>query len=131
MSGIIEEVRKAKQASSKLAIMRSSDKDRALEAMAAAIEKNIDYFIEAKMDREQSRSKVSESLKAITEDINASSETKKEAYDKMIALSENTEKEMRIEALINKMGFEESFVLFADNGSIDVVVKTPDRKSVV
>jgi len=84
-----------------------------------------DYFIEAKMDREQSRSKVSESLKAITEDINASSETKKEAYDKMIALSENTEKEMRIEALINKMGFEESFVLFADNGSIDVVVKTP------
>jgi len=47
MSGIIEEVRKAKQASSKLAIMRSSDKDRALEAMAAAIEKNIDYFIEA------------------------------------------------------------------------------------
>ena len=84
-----------------------------------------DYFVEAKMDREQSRSKTSESLKAITEDINASSATKEEAYNKMMALTTNTEKEMRIEALINKMGFDESFVLFADNGSVDVVVKTP------
>ena len=84
-----------------------------------------DYFVEAKMDREQSRSKTSESLKAITEDINASSATKEEAYNKMMALTTNTEKEMRIEALINKMGFDESFVLFADNGSVDVVIKTP------
>lgn len=84
-----------------------------------------DYFVEAKMDREQSRSKTSESLKAITEDINASSETKKEAYDKMMTIDTNTEKEMRIEALVNKMGFDESFVLFADNGSVDVVIKTP------
>jgi len=84
-----------------------------------------DYFVQAKMDKEQSRSKTSESLKDITEDINASKETKAEAYDKMIGITTNADKEMRIESLINKMGFDESFVVFADNGSVDIVVKTP------
>lgn len=84
-----------------------------------------DFFAESKMDKETSRSKNSESLKAITGDINASKETKQAAYDKMITLTENADKEMRIETLINKMGFADSFVLFADDGSVDIVVKTP------
>ena len=84
-----------------------------------------DYFVQAKMDKEQSRSKGNESLKAITEDINASKEIKAEAYDKMMAITANADKEMRIETLINKMGFAESIVVFADNGSIDIVIKTP------
>lgn len=84
-----------------------------------------DYFVQAKIDKEQSRSKTNESLKAITDDINASKETIAEAFDKMITITENADKEMRIESLINKMGFEESFVVFADSGSVDVVVKTP------
>lgn len=83
------------------------------------------YFVEAKIEKEQSRGRNSESLKAITEDINASQETKDDAYGKMIALTENSEKEMRIETLIDKMGFEETFVLFADSGSVDIVVKAP------
>lgn len=84
-----------------------------------------DYFVQAKMDKEQSRSKSNESLKAITEDVNASKEIKAEAHEKMIALAENSEKEMRIETLINKMGFEDTFILFASDGSVDIVVKTP------
>jgi len=84
-----------------------------------------DYFVQAKIDKEQSRSKTNESLKAITDDINASKETIAEAFDKMITITENADKEMRIESLINKMGFEESFVVFANNGSVDIVVKTP------
>lgn len=47
MSGIIEDIKKAKQVSGKLAVMGSSDKERALEAMAIALEKNIDCIIEA------------------------------------------------------------------------------------
>jgi stage III sporulation protein AH len=98
----------------------------------AAVQKNVtaskmanDFFAESKMEKETSRSKNSESLKAITEDINASKETKAVAYEKMIALSDNADKEMRIETLINKLGFADSFVLFADDGSVDIVVKTP------
>lgn len=84
-----------------------------------------DYFVQAKMDKEQSRSKSNESLKAITEDINASKETVAEAHNKMMAITSNADKEMRIETLINKMGFAESFVVFADDGSVDIVIKTP------
>ncbi len=84
-----------------------------------------DYFVQAKMDREQSRSENTESLKAIADDGNSNDEIKAEAQAKMIALSENADKEMRIETLINKMGFDDTFVLFADNGSVDIVIKTP------
>ena len=84
-----------------------------------------DYFVQAQMSKEQSRSEATESLRTITEDINASVDIKDEAHSKMMDIVENTDKEVRIETLINKMGFEESFILFADNGSIDIVVKTP------
>ncbi|HEX2946433.1 MAG TPA: SpoIIIAH-like family protein [Clostridia bacterium] len=88
-----------------------------------------DYFVQAKMDKEQSRSENSESLKAIVDDVNSNDEIKAEAQAKMLALSENSEKEMRIETLINKMGFDDTFVLFADSGSVDIVIKTPSLSS--
>ncbi len=84
-----------------------------------------DYFVQARMDKEQSRSKSSELLKSISEDVDASEEIIAEAQSKMIALTGVSEKEMRIETLINKMGFEDTFILFADDGSVDIVVKTP------
>lgn len=84
-----------------------------------------DYFLQARLDKEQSRSQAAESLKSIAEDVNVSEEIKNEAHSKMIAIVENTEKEARIETLINKMGFEESFIMFADNGSVDIVIKAP------
>jgi stage III sporulation protein AH len=84
-----------------------------------------DFFVESKMDKEASRSKSTESLKAIADDINASTETRDAANNKIMALTGNADKEMRIETLINKLGFSDSFVLFADDGSVDIVVKTP------
>jgi stage III sporulation protein AH len=84
-----------------------------------------DFFAQAKMDKETSRSKNEESLKGITEDVNASKDTRAKAYDQMMALATKSDQEMRIETLINKMGFSDSVALFADDGSIDIVVKTP------
>lgn len=88
-----------------------------------------DFFAQAKMDKEQSLSKNSESLKAITEDVNASKETRTKAYDQMMAMVDKADTEMRIETLINKMGFSDSVALFAEDGSIDVVIKTPSLTS--
>lgn len=88
-----------------------------------------DYFIQAKMDKEQSMSEAADSLKAIVEDATVSTEIREEAHNKMMALAENLERESRIEILINKMGFEDSFILFADNGSVDIIVKTPSLTS--
>jgi len=47
MNDLIQSVKKAKAASRKLAVMGSSEKERALEAMAVALEKNMDLLIEA------------------------------------------------------------------------------------
>ena len=88
-----------------------------------------DYIIQAKLDKEQSRCEAADSLKAIVEDATVSTEIREEAHNKMMALAENLERESRIEILINKMGFEDSFILFADNGSVDIIVKTPSLTS--
>ena len=71
------------------------------------------------------RSKNNESLKAITEDENAAKEVKAKAYDEMMTLTENADKEMRVETLIDKMGFSDCVALLGDDGSIDIVIKTP------
>jgi stage III sporulation protein AH len=84
-----------------------------------------DFFAQAKMDKEQTRSKGSESLKAITEDTNASKEARDKAYSQMVSLSGNADKEMRIETLIDKMGFSGCVALIGDDGSVDIVLKTP------
>jgi stage III sporulation protein AH len=84
-----------------------------------------DFFAQAKMDREQSRSKATETLRAITEDASASKETIAKAHEEIFALMDTADREMRIETLIGKMGFSDCVVLFADDGSVDVVVKTP------
>lgn len=99
--------------------------DGSVQSNATASQKAENYFTQARMNKEQSVSASTETFKAITEDVNASADVKEEAYDKMIAMTTNADKETRIETLINKMGFDESLVIFADDGSIDIVVKTP------
>jgi stage III sporulation protein AH len=84
-----------------------------------------DFFAQAKMDKDQTRSQSSEALKAITEDTTASKEARDKAYSQMTALSANSDKEMRIETLIDKMGFSDCIALIGDNGSVDIVIKTP------
>jgi stage III sporulation protein AH len=88
-----------------------------------------DYFAQAKLDRESIRGKDADALKAITEDANADQEVKAQAYEKMMRIVENSQKEMRIETLVKKIGFEEVVALFGDDGSIDIIVKAPSLTS--
>jgi hypothetical protein len=84
-----------------------------------------DFFAQAKIDKEMSRSKSNDSLKAISDDGNASEQARADAYDRMMELVEDSDKEMRIETLIKEKGFSDAIAIFADDGSIDIVVKTP------
>jgi len=95
------------------------------EAVTASKEAE-DYFAQTKLDKEISRSRDADEFMKIVEDENASAEIKEEAYNKMMALIDLSDKEMRIEALIKKQGFKDVIVLFADDGSVDVVVKAPN-----
>ncbi len=81
------------------------------------------YFAQAKLDREITRSRNSDSYKQITEDVNVSEEVRTEAYDRMMLIIGNTEKEMRLENLIREKGFSDVMAMFGDDGSIDIIVE--------
>lgn len=83
------------------------------------------FFTQAKLNRETALSRDSETLRAITEDENANDEIKAQAYEKMMKLIENSQMEMKIEALIEDTGFAEAITYFAEDGSVDVIVKAP------
>jgi len=88
-----------------------------------------EFFVQTKLSREASVSKSADSLKAITEDVNASEEVKAQAYEKLMVLVERAEMEAKIEALIADAGFEDALVLFGEDGGIDIIVKTPTLTS--
>ncbi|MDD4495406.1 MAG: SpoIIIAH-like family protein [Eubacteriales bacterium] len=81
------------------------------------------YFAQAKLDREITRSRNSDSYRQITEDANVSAEIKTEAYNRMIKIIENTEKEMRLENLIKEKGFSDAMAMFGEDGSVDIIVE--------
>lgn len=90
-----------------------------------ASKKASDYFSQAKLEKEAARSKDKESLKAITDDVNASKEAKDKAFEQLQKLVADGEKEMKIETLVKQKGFDDAVALFGDDNSIDVVVMAP------
>ncbi|OPZ93623.1 MAG: Stage III sporulation protein AH [Firmicutes bacterium ADurb.Bin419] len=82
-----------------------------------------DFFAQAKMDRDVTRGKNKDELQNITKDPEASKELKSQASEKMLAIIDNSEKEMAIETLIKEKGFSDVVVFIADDKSLDIVVK--------
>lgn len=72
-------------------------------ALQASKEAN-EFFAQAKMDKDVRRAKDKEELEKITNDANATEEQRTQAYERMLKLLENSDKEMRIEALIKTKG---------------------------
>lgn len=108
---------------------KKDDKKGENKALQASKEAN-DFFAQAKMDKDITRAKDREVLEEIANDENATEDQKAQAYEKMLSLIDNSDKEMRIETLIKNKGFNDVVVLFGDNGSIDIVVKAPSISSV-
>ncbi len=84
-----------------------------------------DFFVQAKLEKEVTRGKDTEALKALSEGESAGTEMITQANEKMITIIDNSQKEMRIETMIKDKGFADSVVLFGDDGSVDVIVKSP------
>lgn len=93
------------------------------EKIVTASKEAENYFAQTKLEKEISRSKDEDRFRSIAEDEKASAEIQQQAYEKMMALYDNSDKEMRIEALIKKQGFDDVIALFADDGSVDIIVK--------
>jgi stage III sporulation protein AH len=79
------------------------------------------YFIQAKFDREQSRSKQKSLLTDMINNTNLDQENKSEAAKSMIEIQQRIEKETAAEAMIEAKGFSEVYVRI-DDDSVDVIV---------
>lgn len=76
---------------------------------------------EAKLNREQTRSKAKEMLLEIINNENLSEDSKQEAINKMLSMTERMEKETAAETQLSAKGFTDSIVSISDD-SVDVTL---------
>lgn len=80
-----------------------------------------EYFMQAKLDREQSRSKQKDILTEMINNGNIEQTQKAECASSMLDLQKRIEKETAAEAMIESKGFKEAYVRI-DDTTVDVVV---------
>lgn len=91
------------------------------EAVMASTSSGVGFSSEAKVTREQLRSKNKEILLEVINNTNISDAQKQEAINSMIALTDVAERESAAEILLQAKGFEDVVVSITD-GQADVVV---------
>ena len=90
--------------------------------VSAGAEDTDTYFVQAKLDREQSRAKQQGILTDIINNTKLSDSQKEEAASGLIEIQERIEKETASEDMIKAKGFSEAYVRI-DDETVDVVVK--------
>ena len=91
---------------------------------AMLVSANIDsgaFFVQAKLDREQSRSRQKEILMSLINNTNLDEASRANSADAMLSIQRRIEKESATESLIEARGFREVFVRIDEN-MVDVVV---------
>lgn len=84
-----------------------------------------DYFEQARLDKEKSRSKSLEILNETAANESFDAEIRKKAGDKIIRQAENIEKESQIESIAQSKGYAEICV-YIDDDKADISVRKSD-----
>lgn len=79
------------------------------------------YFVQAKLEREQSRNKQKDMLNEMLNNENIDNEKKNEVTTAMLQIQQRIEKETAAESMIEAKGFNEVYVRI-DEDTVDVVV---------
>ena len=79
------------------------------------------FFVQARLNREQSRSSERSILNDLINNSNVEVEQRAKAADAMLEIQRRIERETAAEALIESKGFSEAYVRISDNG-VDVIV---------
>lgn len=82
------------------------------------------YFVQAKLDREQARSKQKDILAEMINNENIEKEQKAACATSMLDIQKRIEKETAAESMIESKGFSDSYVRI-DDETVDVVVSKP------
>lgn len=86
-----------------------------------------DYFVQARLSREQAREEALDIVKDLMNDVKATDEIKKEAVEKAAAIAAAVEQESKIESLIKAKGFADC-VVYIEDKNCNVVVKSDGLK---
>lgn len=100
----------------------NSENDAETEETAAA---PTEYFTEAKMSKDNSRSRALEILNQTAINESFDNDVRKQAQNKIVSIAENTEKETIIENVARAKGYKDISV-YIDGDSVEVIVKKSD-----
>ncbi len=84
-----------------------------------------EYFTEAKLSKDNSRSKALEILNQTATNESFDNEIRKQAQNKIVSIAENTEKETIIENVAKAKGYKDISV-YIDGESVEIIVKKKD-----
>jgi hypothetical protein len=101
----------------------SPDDDTGAAIFVNATEDASTYFVQAKLDREQSRSKQKDMLTEMINNDKLDSTQKSDCAAEMMVLQQRIEKETAAETMIKAKGFNEAYVRI-DDATVDVVVSS-------
>ena len=106
----------------------SSDKTDVTEDEAEETAAHASYFTEAKLSKDNSRSKALEILNQTATNESFDSDVRKQAQNKIVAIAENTEKEAIIENVARAKGYKDISV-YIDGENVEIIVKKKDFSS--
>ncbi|MCL2610269.1 MAG: SpoIIIAH-like family protein [Defluviitaleaceae bacterium] len=103
--------------------MAVADYDEEVEQVAAItpLESDSAFFVQARLEREQSRARQREVLLELINNDNVEQNVRAQSAENMLTIQRRIEKESAAEALIESRGFNEVFVRIGDS-SVDVIV---------
>lgn len=93
----------------------------------AQVEDN--FFVEARLDREVSRSKAVETLQTVIKDEKTEQVSKERAEQEVINMAKVTDNENTVESLVKAKGFEDAVVYITD-GKVNALVKANGMTSI-
>lgn len=88
-----------------------------------ATDGTVDYFVQARLDREAIRSKQKEELNEFTGRTDLSGEISEKAHEEYLEILKRSDMEASIESLIKQRGFDDVVVVIGSTGTVDLVVK--------
>lgn len=91
------------------------------EAVFVSASGNVDFVVEAKLLREQTRANNKEMLMEIVNNTALTENERKQAVDKVAEITDKQEREMAAETLIMAKGFENAVVTITDD-EVDVMI---------
>lgn len=98
----------------------------ALSTDANQNKESMNFFVDSRMGRDNSRSAMRQELEKIVNDNNQTEESKQSASTQMMLLLTRGDKENKIETLVRERGYEDALCMIDDNG-VELCVKSAEE----